>query len=138
MQKTRLGIKVGMLGAAIFFGGLFSGYLVAIILAGYVLLFEENAWLRRSAVKAVALMFFFSLLTAVISLIPDAIDFINSVVYIFNGNFNLIVLNKIVNALISGINIVENVLFIGLGYKALSQGTIVIPVVDNLVSKYMD
>lgn len=42
MQKTRLGISVGMLGAAIYLTGLFSGYLVAVLLTGYVLLFEEN------------------------------------------------------------------------------------------------
>ena len=50
MQKTRLGISVGMLGAAIYLTGLFSGYVVAVLMAGYVLLFEENSWLRRSAV----------------------------------------------------------------------------------------
>ena len=51
MQKTRLGISVGLLGAAIYFMGLFSGYLLAVLLAGYVLLFEENSWLRKNAVK---------------------------------------------------------------------------------------
>ena len=56
MQKTKLGISVGLLGAAIYFTGLFSGYLVAVLLAGYVLMFEENEWLRKNAVKAVALM----------------------------------------------------------------------------------
>ena len=55
MQKTKLGISVGLLGAAIYFTSLFSGYLVPVILTGYVLLFEENDWLRKNAVKAVAL-----------------------------------------------------------------------------------
>lgn len=45
MQKTRLGISVGMLGAAIYLTGLFSGYLVVVLMVGYVLLFEENSWL---------------------------------------------------------------------------------------------
>ena len=53
MQKTRLGISVGMLGAAVYLTGLFSGYLVAILMAGYVLLCEENGWLKRSDIKAV-------------------------------------------------------------------------------------
>ena len=53
MQKTRLGISVGMLGAAVYLTGLFSGYLVAILMAGYVLLCEENGWLKRSVIKAV-------------------------------------------------------------------------------------
>ena len=44
MQKTKLGISVGLLGAAIYFMGLFGGYLVAVLLAGYILMFEENEW----------------------------------------------------------------------------------------------
>lgn len=52
MQKTKLGITVGALGAITFFAGFFGGYLAAIVLAGYALLFEENAWLKRSVVKA--------------------------------------------------------------------------------------
>ncbi len=69
MQKTKLGISVGLLGAAIYFTSLFSGYLVPVILTGYVLLFEENDWLRKNAVKAVSLMVFFSFIVVVINLI---------------------------------------------------------------------
>lgn len=57
---------MGMLGAAIYLTELFSGYLVAVLIAGYVLLFEENGWLKRSAVKAVSLMVFFSFITVLI------------------------------------------------------------------------
>lgn len=138
MQKTRLGITVGALGAITFFTGIFSGYMVAVILAGYVLLFEENAWLRRSVVKAVVLMAFFSVLVAILNLIPDAISFIGNIASVFNGRFALAKVSQIITVLTSGINIVEKVLFLGLGIKALSQGTIVIPFIDSLVSKYMD
>lgn len=138
MQKTRLGITVGALGAITFFAGIFSGYMVAVILAGYVLLFEENAWLRRSVVKAVVLMAFFSVLVAILNLIPDAISFIGNIANVFNGRFALTKVSQIITVLTSGINIVEKILFLGLGIKALSQGTIVIPFIDSLVSKYMD
>ncbi len=45
MQKTKLGVSVALMGAALYFLGLFSGYVALIILAGYVLLMEENVWL---------------------------------------------------------------------------------------------
>lgn len=138
MQKTKLGITVGAFGAITYFAGFFSGYLVAVILAGYVLLFEENAWLKRSVVKAVVLLAFFSVLSALINLIPDAIGFIENITYVFNGHFGMIKVNQIITVLVSGINIVEKVLFLGLGIKALGQGTIVIPFIDKKVSKYMD
>lgn len=138
MQKTRLGITVGLLGAAIFFSSIFSGQLVAIILAGYVLLFEENAWLKRSAVKAVVLMMGFSLLVTSLNLIPNLLDFMNNIAIIFNGSFNIVIVNKIILALVNGVGIVEKVLFIALGVKALNQGTVVIPAIDTFISKYMD
>ncbi len=138
MQKTRLGITVGAFGAITFFAGIFSGYMTAIILAGYVLLFETNAWLRRSVVKAIVTMAFFSVLLLILNLIPDAISFIGDVVTIFNGKFALTKVNQIIAMLTSGISIAEKILFLGLGIKALGQGTIVIPYIDSLVSKYMD
>lgn len=138
MQKTKLGITVGACGAITYFAGFFSGYLVAVILTGYVLLFEENAWLKRSVVKAVVLMTFFSVMSALINLIPDVIGFIENITYVFNGHFEMIKVNQIISVLVSGINIVEKVLFLGLGIKALGQGTIVIPFIDKKVSRYMD
>lgn len=137
MQKTRLGISVGMLGAAIYLTDLFSGYLVAVLLTGYVLLFEENGWLKRSAVKSVSLMVFFSFITVLINLIPDAMNCIGYVASMFGGSFHVGFISNLVNAMTSAIDIIEKLLFIGLGVKALNQGTIAVPVVDKLVSKYM-
>ncbi len=138
MQKTRLGITVGALGAITFFAGLFGGYLVAIVLAGYALMFEENAWLKRSVVKAIVLMVFFSVTIATINVIPDLLGFIGDIASVFNGNFSIIKVNQVVSVLVSGLNLVEKVLFLGLGVKALSQGTIVIPFIDKKVSKYIE
>lgn len=137
MQKTKLGISVGLLGAAIYFTSLFSGYLVPVILTGYVLLFEENDWLRKNAVKAVSLTVFFSFVVVVINLIPNAISFINYIVSMFGGNFHIAFISNLVNAVTSAIDIIEKVLFIGLGLKALNQGSISVPVVDKLINKYM-
>lgn len=138
MQKTKLGITVGALGAIIFFAGFFGGYLAAIVLAGYALLFEENAWLKRSVVKAVVLMVFFSVTVAIINVIPDLLEFVGNIASVFNGNFSIIKVNQVVNVVVSGLNLAEKVLFLGLGVKALSQGTIVIPFIDKKVSKYID
>lgn len=138
MQKTKLGITVGAIGAITYFAGFFSGCLVAIILAGYVLLFEENAWLKRSVVKAIVLLAFFSVTIAIINVIPDLIGFIGNIASVFNGHFTISKLNQIVTVLVSGLNLIEKVLFLGLGLKALEQGTIVIPFIDKKVSKYID
>ena len=137
MQKTRFGITVSLLGAAIYFMGLFGGFLVTALLTAYVLLFEENEWLKKSAVKAVALMVVFSILSVLIYLIPNVINFIDSVVGIFGGSFYINLVSSLANAAASALDIIEKVLFIGLGIKALNQGNIAVPVVDKLIDKYM-
>lgn len=138
MQKTRLGISVGLLGAALFLSCLSGGYTVVIILAGYILLFEENAWLKRATVKGVALMFGFAVLSAVINLIPNAITFIDSIFNVFGGNFYIAFVSNIIDVINNALSIIEKLLFIVLGLKAFNQGTVKIPVVDSLVNKYMD
>ncbi|SDN56059.1 hypothetical protein [Acetanaerobacterium elongatum] len=50
MQKAKLGITVGLLGATIYLMAL-MGSIPLIIIAGYVLLFEENEWLKKRLLK---------------------------------------------------------------------------------------
>lgn len=138
MQKTKLGISVGFLGAAIYFLGLFSGYLVVALLVGYVLLFEQNEWLRKCAVKAITLMLVISFVVTVINLIPNSISFINSVFSILGGSFSIGFITSIINAIVSAIGIIEKLLFLGLGLTALNMGTIAIPAVDKLVNKCIE
>lgn len=138
MQKTRLGISVGLLGAALFLSCFFGGYTVAIIIAGYILLFEENAWLKRATVKGVALMFGFAVLSSVINVIPNAITLIDRIFKVFGGNFYINFFSNVVDVVNNAIGIIEKLLFIVLGIKAFNQGTIKISVIDSLVNKYMD
>lgn len=135
MQKSKLGISVALIGAALYFLGLFSGYLAVILLAGYVLLMEENVWLRKTAVKSVALLVLFSLISSVLGLIPSLVNFIDDIFNIFGGNFAIRFLTNIINMLRSGINIIQIVVFLILGLKALNQGTVGIPLIDKMVDK---
>ena len=137
MQKTKIGVSVGLLGAAIYFMGLFSGYLTVVLLIGYVLLFEENEWLRKSAVKAVALMVVFSLAAAVMNLIPNVIGVLDNLASIFGGSFHIGFLSSLVYAVTEARDILEKLLFMGRGVRALTQGTIAVPAVDGLINKYM-
>ena len=122
---------------SLFFVGLFSGYLVVVLLAGYVLLCEDNEWLKKSAVKAVSVMALFSFLITVVNLIPNAISVIDYIVSMFGGNFYVAFLSNLVSAVVAVLNIIEKLVLLGLGVKALNQGTIAVPVVDNLINKYM-
>lgn len=136
-MKSKLGVSVGLLGVFIYLAALFGGYVAIIIVGGYVLLVEENEWLKKTAVKAVALLVFFSGLTAVIHLIPDALSWIASLVSIFHGVFDYDILSSIIDVIIKAIDIVRTVLFLALAAKAINQSTVSVPVIDNLINKYM-
>ena len=140
MIKTKLGISVGLFGAALYFSGLFGGFLVLLLLAGYVMLAEENEWIRKTAVKAVTLLIAFSLLPALVRLIPDLIGWINNILRVFSdkATISTLLLSKIMDVIYSTIDIGRTVLFICLGIKAFNQGTIAIPVVDGVADKYAD
>lgn len=138
MQKTKLGISVGLLGAAIYFMGLFSGYLVAVLLTGYVLLFEENKWLKKTAVKAVALMVCFSFILVCINLISNTLSSANYGAMMFGGTFHIVFLSNLASAAAGFVDILQKLIFIGLGIKSFSQGTIKVPRIDSLINKHME
>lgn len=135
MQKTKLGVSVGVLGAAIFFSGLFSGYVITIILVGYVLLMEENIWLKKAGVKAIALMMGFSILSALIGLIPDVIGVINGFCTMFGGYFTVDFITGLQGALSYILGLIETILLLMLGFKAFTMGTVTLPIIDRLVNK---
>lgn len=135
-MKTKLGISVGLMGAAIYLAALFGGYTPVILLVGYVLLVEENEWLKKTAVKAAALLISLSFLLTLIGLIPDLLSWINSLVAIFKGTFNYGIVSSIIGFITKAIDIIKTCLFLLLGVKALNQGTVAIPFVDKIVNKY--
>lgn len=137
MEKTKLGVSVGLLGAALYFAALFGGYTTVALVAGYVLLREENGWLKKTAVKAVVLLAAFSVLTYAIGLIPDLIDWIISFISLLNLNISLIVINRIVSLLTSAIYIVKTAAFLILGLKALKKEDFAISSIDEIVNKHM-
>ncbi len=138
MEKTKLGISVGLLGAIFFFAGFFSGYIVAFLLAGYILIAEENAWLKRSAVKGIVLLLTFTVLNGLIGLIPGALNLLQDAARIFDNNINIPVVYEVVNFITAVLSYVEKILFLILGFKALKQETLVIPPLDKFVGRFVD
>lgn len=136
-MKTKLGISVGLLGALTYFMGLFTGYSVLILVVGYILICEDNGWLRRSAVKALVICVAFSVISALVGFIPSLIGIVDDVCRIFNGHFYPEVINEIVNLFNSVLYLLEKVLFLVLGAKALHQGSVAVNVVDKLVDEHM-
>lgn len=140
MEKTKLGITAALMGSVIYFMGLFGGFLVVTVMTGYVLFFEENEWLRKTAVKALVLMIGFTLLRTVINFIPDMLGLYttvaNAIVGYFSSSF-FSGLTSFTGLLISIVLIAEKVVFVVLGIMALKQQTISVPVLDKFIDSHM-
>ncbi len=138
MEKTKLGISIGLMGALLYAVGLFGGYFLTIAAFAYVLLREENTWLKQTAVKALALAFLFPVIGVVIGVIPDIVGLANNVMSLFDETFSMEIINEIEVVLRNIANIAEYVIFILLGILALAKKTVRIPLVDAAIEKHMN
>jgi hypothetical protein len=135
MQKTKLGLSVGLVGAALYFLGLFS-FASAFLLAGYVLLMEENEWLKKTAVKMVTILVAFYLVGLGISYIEEIIQFIN--------NFIGLVKGRPISVPYEFFYLLDNILWLAkilimvlLGFKAMKSETLKLGPVDKVVDDNM-
>lgn len=138
MRKTKLGISVGFLGAIVCFSGMCMGYTATLLLAGYVILMEDDVWLKAIAIKAVSIMVVFSILVTGLGLIPDVVGLLNYFVALFGGSFSALFLTNSIYLLQQMLSFVESLVFLALGWKALKMDTISVPFVDSLITKHMD
>lgn len=137
MQKTKLGISVGLLAAAVYFMAFFNSTVMA-LMVGYILLFESDEWLRKSAVKAVVIVLACAIVTSGVGALGNVFDALSS---LLNG-FGIIVrisfpfnLDTVISYLVS---IIKVILLIALGFAAMSQGSVKIGFIDKIVDKEME
>lgn len=76
MEKTKLGISVCLLGALVFLSG-YLGLTAVALVAGYVLLREENAKLRKYAAYVIALLVGFTLISMCIGAVSNVFSILN-------------------------------------------------------------
>ena len=84
MQKTKLGISVTLMVAALYFLGLYGGYIITGILVGYILLKEDDQGLKKEAVRVLLLMILFSLAGTALNLIPNIFSIFTSLLEIID------------------------------------------------------
>lgn len=136
-MKSKLGVSVGLLGAVLYFLGMMNNYTVLLLAVGYVLIAEENPWLKKTAVKVFGICLAATLLSTCIGFISDATGLVDAIFRMFGGYFHVEILSRIENLLYTYLNVGKRVLLFILGIKALKQATIRIPVLDDFLDKAM-
>jgi hypothetical protein len=136
LPKSKLGVSIGLFGAALYFIGLL-GIIPVVLLAGYALLFEENVWLKKTAVKAVAVVVFFSIISAFIGFASNATSVLYDLVALFNGTIRLSELNRIIAICWTVLSFVQTLFLLMLGFKALRQESVSFGPIDRIIDLHL-
>lgn len=135
--KAKLGVSVGLLAAGVAFFSMINLY-VAILFAGYVLLKEEDSWLRKAAVRAVGIVVMFAVLSTLVNIGFDVFRFINDILALADDSSDVLhkiaSVEKILAYIISGC---KYILLVIVGVKALSMKSVRVPFVDSIIDKTM-
>ncbi|MCM1105132.1 MAG: hypothetical protein NC409_13635 [Clostridium sp.] len=136
MLKTKLGISIALVGAAMYFLGALS-FIPAVLLAGYVLIAEQNEWLKRQAAKMIGVVVVFGLLSIAVGWIDDIVSILNIIVRWFDKDVYLSVPANLTSLCQYIISVVKEVFLLVMGFMALGMKNVKLGVVDKQLDKFM-
>jgi hypothetical protein len=137
-MKTKLGISAGFFAAIAVLLAYFAGYTPFLLVLGYALLAEDNAWLKKSLIKVLIIDLAFSALYVVIGLLPNAISLIEDLLRIFSVHFYPSAFHSFFSFLNGCVGFLEKIVFVLIAVFLITEKEIKIPVLDNLLKKYVD
>ncbi len=138
MLKTKMGISIALVGAAMYFLGAIA-FTPAVLLAGAMLIMEDNQWVKRQAAKMIGVVIVFSLLGIAIGWIDDVVNVLNIIVHWFAKDAKyLSIPGNIESLLRTIIGAAEEVLLVVMGFMALKMKEIRFGVVDKLLDRFMN
>lgn len=134
MNKTKIGITIGLAGAAVYFLGLYSSVL-AFLFVVYILAFEENGWLKKQAVKMAALILGFAILQTGLGCVDKIVSIINYILRWFPVSWQVSVPLNLTSLLSTALSLTEDILLIVMGWSAWRFQSVNIRFLDNIVDK---
>ncbi len=138
MEKTKLGISVALMVGVLYLLGLYGGYVIVGIAVGYVLLKEENAWLKKQSVRVLALMLLFSLMGTAVNIIPNVLGVFSNILETVDVYYYFSFFHRVFAVLDSVLSVLRTVAFATLGILAVFRKEVALPIVDPIVNKYMN
>ena len=135
MNKTKMGVSVGLMAALLWLLGYYSNYTVMAIAVGYVLLVEESGWLKKQALRVIGLMLLFSLVSTVINAVPSLLNLWYDIRNLADKYTYYEDVHKVFNLLGTILSLVKTWTFVIMGVLMLFGKNFKVPVVDSLIDK---
>lgn len=136
MLKTKLGISIALVGAAMYFLGAVS-FIPAMLLAGYVLIAEQNDWLRRQAAKMIGVVIVFGLLSIAVGWLDDIASVLNIIVNWFDDGVYIRIPANLTSLCQYVISLAKEIFLLVMGFMALGMKGVKLGVVDKQLDKFM-
>jgi len=135
VNKTKLGITTGMLASILFLSGL-SNFLIMVLVAGYILIFEGDENLRKNAVKGILFMLGLVVIRAFISLLNDGFGVINTLGRMFSENSGSLYIPFGLDTFLQYvISVIQGGGLLIFAYKSRKGDVVDIPVIDDFIEK---
>lgn len=134
MEKSKLGLSTGIVGAIVILLVLFGGYTVGLLAVGYVLLWEKDVSLRVSALTALLVALAASVINMVVGLLPDLVDIFSSMMNIFKVYLNLDVVYSIANFFYNIVSLLKTVALAVLAVFSLIGKPLMLGFIKKLVA----
>ncbi len=138
MNKTKLGISENIMGGLCFILALVGGYVSLILFAGYVLLMEKSVLLKKYALSALAMLISFSLITCVVGVLPEMVNFVDSFVALFNGSCSAPIVDTIYYLVLYAVEIIKVIVFVLFATMAFKGKAVTVPFISKLVDKHFE
>jgi len=144
MEKSKLGLSIGLFCAILYFiGATGNGVLILSLATAYIMLCEKNERLKKTALKALLLSIFFAILimfanAITISLFVMVQTIANVFVSMndFHINFRIgSIAGMLSNVIPNIIRVVEVIVFVILGVRAYRKRDIKITAIDKIIDR---
>ncbi len=137
MLKTKLGVSIALVGAAMYFLGAYS-FIPAVLLAGYVLIAEQNEWLKRQAAKMIGVVLLFGILSIAVSWLDDVVGVLNIIIHWFDKGASYLSIPANLTSLCQYIiSLSKEIFLIVMGFMALGMKNVKLGAIDKLLDKFM-
>ena len=138
-RKTKFGVSVAVFAAFIYVIQYYSSFTATLLIFGYLLMYEKDDYLTKTAMKAFLLDAIFLLISTLIHLIPDGWGIIVELIGLLNIYIpsTIPVVSSLVLLLSSILSYIKTVLFMLCIFSALKGKEVKIPLIENFYNKHI-
>lgn len=134
MNKTRFGLSANAYAGLTFLAGIINPF-ITLIMAGAVLLVEDNDWLKRVVLKAVTFVILVGVSIFTVQMINTALDCINGLLYYVDATFEATKVKNFIALCAEILRVLEVIFLIIFAKKAFAGQYVKLPVGDGIVEK---